>query len=496
MARDSRLRVILDAEDNSSRVVRKAQGNFAKFANFLRTRFVVTLGDVENAVRRLFAAISDATALQSATNVVRNSLRAQGVEYDAYIKKLKEVSDGTLSTADIIRTSSAAHTRGIEAGQIAELLDIARGRAIAFGKTTEEAFNRITEAVAKQERELLDELGILVSVEDATRKFAEAQGLVREELTESQRQLAFYNAVVEAGTGATEGLKASQDELQLALQQTGAVLENARDLANKFAVSLGAGLAAVLTGTAVTASVLAEGVVKLGRGFLFLKGATVGLTDDQKDLVTRLKELDDSLDKSQQALVDQAANLIKVAAANAAAALGFGKTNESAEKAAAALLKVKNAAVTAAPELEELVDTEERLVEVNLALRDSYNAAASGLRGFVSEATRAAETGGGGGGRPGSVASGFSLLATEAGVGPALTREQQAARTRFVSGSFRFGGNFVESLIRQGRTSSLIGIEVDREGLAVITRLDGSRLIIPGNQGGRSGSLSLGNQAL
>ena len=491
--RESRLRVILEARDQTSRVIAKAQGRLEKFRNFLATRFVFTLGDVARAARVAFDAIKEATDLSSQTAVVRRQLRAQGVEFDAYIAKLEEVADGTLSAQQIIQQSAAALTRGIDAEAIAELLEIARSRSIAFGISVEEAFRRITEGVAKTEKELLDEIGIFASLGEATERYAEQVGKTVEQLSQQERQTAFLNEVIRSAKGDTDALIGSQDQLSLSLQRGTAAMANLRTSASQLAAALGATLGATFNLAAQSISQVIELLVKVPVLLLTLQKNTIGLNATQEGWLSTLTSIDDKLDEQQAKLLDNAAALGQAALNAAKAALGYDQIDESADKAAAALFKTSRAAQEAEPALDELAATEEALVDVNVRLADSYGAAADGLGRFVEAGVRANQTVQ----REGffTDGGGIPLLTSAAGSVPGLTQEQSRARTRFASNTFRFSAGFVNSLVDQGRNSAQIGVERDRGGLYAITRSDGSQVFIPGNFFGRSQSLSLGSSA-
>ena len=62
-----------------------------------------------------------------------------------------------------------------------------------------DAFDRLTRGAIKLEPEILDELGIMVRLDDATEAYAATIGKTANELTQFQRQTAFINAINEQG---------------------------------------------------------------------------------------------------------------------------------------------------------------------------------------------------------------------------------------------------------------------------------------------------------
>lgn len=60
-----------------------------------------------------------------------------------------------------------------------------------------DAINRITRGITKLEPELLDEIGIMVRLDDATTNYARSTGKAVSALTDFERRQAFANAVLD-----------------------------------------------------------------------------------------------------------------------------------------------------------------------------------------------------------------------------------------------------------------------------------------------------------
>jgi hypothetical protein len=267
MARDPRVTVRLEAKDNLSPAVEQAagrsQGAFARFGNFLRNRFVFTLGDVRNAVTSLGNAIQDAANLENATESVRRGLAAQGESFDEFIAKLREVSDAQVSTQALISTSAKALVADLQAADIASLLEVARAAAIATGTDVESAFQRITDAVVKSETELLDELGIVVRLDEALKEMGTSADGAAVALDKDARVAATLNAVLDQGADLIDRYGTAQSEVSRRTNQARAALINfntqldrTAPIAAAVAGVIGQGLAQafVLAGIAITAT--------------------------------------------------------------------------------------------------------------------------------------------------------------------------------------------------------------------------------------------------
>ena len=89
--------------------------------------------------------------------------RQFGKDGDAIIKKLKEVSAGTISNADLIEAANRAMALNVtsDLDQMAELLEVARIRGRAMGIDTTQAFNDIVTGIGRASPLILDNLGII-----------------------------------------------------------------------------------------------------------------------------------------------------------------------------------------------------------------------------------------------------------------------------------------------------------------------------------------------
>ena len=78
-------------------------------------------------------------------------------------------------------------------------MEISRASARAFGESVGFMFDSIVKGIGRQSKLILDNLGIIVSAEDAYRKYAASIGKSKDQLTEMEKKQAFLNATLEAG---------------------------------------------------------------------------------------------------------------------------------------------------------------------------------------------------------------------------------------------------------------------------------------------------------
>ena len=125
---------------------------------------------------------------------------AAGQNLTMVADKLKEITDNAISAEQAMRATAVGVSAGFDQGQIEDLARVAKGASLALGRDMGDAMDRLIRGAAKLEPEILDELGIMVRLDDATKKYADTMGRTVGELTQFERRMAFTNAVIEDGT--------------------------------------------------------------------------------------------------------------------------------------------------------------------------------------------------------------------------------------------------------------------------------------------------------
>ena len=129
-----------------------------------------------------------------------NSLAAtSGVVLNDMVKMIQEVSGFSVDYETAMRTAAASTIYGFDTKTIENFTKIARGAAQVMGGDMTDLMNRLVKGTAKQERELLDELGIMVRVDKAQEDYAASLGKTVTQLTALEKQQAFANGVVKNG---------------------------------------------------------------------------------------------------------------------------------------------------------------------------------------------------------------------------------------------------------------------------------------------------------
>ena len=124
---------------------------------------------------------------------------SSGINLKGMAKDFREVTGSAVSTAEAMRTVAFASSAGMSGEAISQLGQVARGAALALGRDVGDAVDRLTRGVVKLEPEILDELGLIVRVDSASRAYAKTIGKTKDELSAYERQQAFANATIEQG---------------------------------------------------------------------------------------------------------------------------------------------------------------------------------------------------------------------------------------------------------------------------------------------------------
>ena len=115
-------------------------------------------------------------------------------------RDLQEASGFGMDFAESMRATALATSAGFNGSQIAELGEVARNAAVSLGRNLPDALDRIFRGVIKVEPELLDEIGLFVRVNDASKKYAAGLKKGIGDLTEFEKRQAFLTEALRQGT--------------------------------------------------------------------------------------------------------------------------------------------------------------------------------------------------------------------------------------------------------------------------------------------------------
>ena len=125
--------------------------------------------------------------------------RLAGRNLGMVASKLQEITGNAISAEQAMRAVAVGTSAGFSEGQLESLTRVAKGASLALGRDMGDAMDRLIRGAAKLEPEILDELGIMVRLDDATKAYADTMRKSVDELTQFERRMAFTNAIIADG---------------------------------------------------------------------------------------------------------------------------------------------------------------------------------------------------------------------------------------------------------------------------------------------------------
>lgn len=151
------------------------------------------------AVTTAFNALKGAADVSNMIKGLDQLGAASGRNLSYLATQLVSVSDGAISLRDSLDAVAKGSAANLSSNQILRLAEVSKQASQALGRSMPDALDRLIRGTAKIEPELLDELGILVKVKDASDAYARSLGKTESALTDFEKRQAFTNAVIEQG---------------------------------------------------------------------------------------------------------------------------------------------------------------------------------------------------------------------------------------------------------------------------------------------------------
>jgi hypothetical protein len=151
------------------------------------------------AVSAAFEALNKAAQTERLIESLDKLSVSAGANLKSVAKSLQEASGQALSFGEAVQFTNIGTTAGLAGKQIESLTKIARGAATVLGRDVGDSIRRIIQGTAKQEQEILDELGIFLKANQAYESYAKAFNIKVDDLTAQQKTQAYANEVERLG---------------------------------------------------------------------------------------------------------------------------------------------------------------------------------------------------------------------------------------------------------------------------------------------------------
>lgn len=174
--------------------------NFSKMAQGISGGLVpayATLAAQIFAVSAVFRFLADAADMRILTEGQKAMGAATGTAFQTITNRVQEATEGILSFKEASQAVAIGTASGLSPTQLEKLGTAANNVSKALGRDLTDSFNRLIRGVTKAEPELLDELGIILRLDDASRKYKEALGISGRELTQFEKSQAVANEVLD-----------------------------------------------------------------------------------------------------------------------------------------------------------------------------------------------------------------------------------------------------------------------------------------------------------
>ena len=179
--------------------------NFSKLSQTIGSGDNGLVGAYATLAANTFAVTAAFVALQKSTESLKimAGLEAQsarlGTTLSLTASRIRDVTNSAVSMSQAFSSTAQLTAAGFDSGQIERLAAVAKDASGALGRDLVDGMDRLTRGVTKLEPELLDELGIMTKLDEATRKYAVENNKAAEALTSTEKRQAFLNAVLDEG---------------------------------------------------------------------------------------------------------------------------------------------------------------------------------------------------------------------------------------------------------------------------------------------------------
>ena len=211
--------------DRNMRGTAKMSSNQSKNFSKMQQGMGGLVGAYATLAAQVFAVTAAFQFLQVASDF-RNLISGQealgavtGVAYKSITASIIEATDAQIQYGEAARAAAIGTAAGVTSSQLVELATAAKNASFALGRDLTDSFNRLVRGVTKAEPELLDELGIILRLENATEKYARSIGKARTELNAFERTQAVTNDVLEQAERKFGAIEALMDPNAAALNQ-------------------------------------------------------------------------------------------------------------------------------------------------------------------------------------------------------------------------------------------------------------------------------------
>ena len=373
---DRQLKGAAQASANSTK-------NFSKMAQGISGGLVPAYAAFAAQIFALTAAFNFLKRAADLENLRQSQIayaQTTGQAVNTITERLKQASQGMLGFREAAQSAAIGAAKGFSSSQLETLAEGSVKLSARLGRSYEDTYDRLVRGISKAEPELLDELGITLRLETATRRYAQALGVNQKALTEAQRSQAVYNEALRQLNQQTVGAPALANQFEVLLKTFEEIAQNITskllplftslaDFINKNADAAAVAFAALGTLILVNIAGLKDGIKASLVSLAGFAGSSIGLVGKTAALTGKvvgiglepvIKEIKEAEDKLLAAAKDSAAkarNAAKTLVGSGAKSTTLQKIAEGVEVTPQALGKLRKDLARVKKEIQETGET-------------------------------------------------------------------------------------------------------------------------------------------
>lgn len=150
------------------------------------------------ALKTTWDLVFEGDQIKKTENLFENLAGSFGIAGDALKNDLVKAAGGMADTNSIIEAANKSMIKlGNNSSMLPQIMEVARKTTLAFGGDLTENFQGIATAIASGNARMLRQNGIIIDSKAALDAYAKSLGVTADELNESGRQQAVFNAVMQ-----------------------------------------------------------------------------------------------------------------------------------------------------------------------------------------------------------------------------------------------------------------------------------------------------------
>ena len=212
---DRRIKGVTQQSSNATK-------NFSKQAQTMQGGIVAVYATIAAQVFAVSAAFQFLKEAMDTRNMIQGQAAfaaATGVAYASITANIQKATGGMLQFKEAGQAAAIGIAAGLSAGQLERLGTAAKNTSLALGRDLTDSFNRLVRGATKAEPELLDELGIVLRLEPAMKKYAATIGKSAKDLNQFEKTQAVTNEVLDQAESKFGIIEMTMDESAFALNQ-------------------------------------------------------------------------------------------------------------------------------------------------------------------------------------------------------------------------------------------------------------------------------------